>query len=335
MPISLNLFVETMVKPKLLFLWPLLCALGLLPSTQALAYPIKPIKLVVPFPAGGSTDMVARLLAERMSPLLGQAMVVENRGGGGGVMGADAVAKASPDGHTLLMATVSTHGASPAIHKKIPYDPIKDFQPITNVMAVPSVLMVHPKLPAKDLKAFISLAKSAPGQYSYGSPGAGSVGHANVEKFTQLAGIRLLHVPYKGAGPAMNDALAGQVDVLTDNLPSALTHIQAGRLRALAVLSPQRSPLLPHVPTYLEAGFKDMSEGGWFGLMAPAGTPAVVVKKLKDAAHKAMKDPSFKQRTDALGGLSMANTPEEFAVQVKAALTRYQAIAQAAQIQPE
>ena len=335
MLISLNLFVETKMKIKLHLLWPLLCALGLLPSTQALGYPIKPIKLVVPFPAGGSTDMVARLLAERMSPLLGQAMVVENRGGGGSVMGADAVAKARPDGYTLLMATVSTHGASPAIYKKIPYDPIKDFQPITNVMAVPSVLMVHPKLPAKDIQAFISLAKAAPGHYSYGSPGAGTLGHANVESFTQLAGIQLLHVPYKGAGPAMNDALAGQVDVLTDNLPSALTHIQAGRLRALAVLSPQRSPLLPQVPTYREAGFKDMSEGGWFGLMAPAGTPSIVVKTLMEAAHKAMLDPSFKQRTDTLGGLSMANTPEEFALQVKTALTRYQAIAKAAQMQAD
>lgn len=177
------------------------------------------------------------------------------------------------------MATVSSHGASPAIYKKLPYDPVKDFAPITNVMSVPSVLVVHPKLPVKNLKEFIQLAKASPGKYSYGSPGTGTLGHANVENFTQLAGIQLLHVPYKGAGPAMNDALAGQVDALTDNLPSALTHIQAGRFRALAVLSPQRSKLLPQVPTYMEQGFQDMSEGGWFGLMAPAGTPPAVVKK--------------------------------------------------------
>jgi len=327
--------VETNVTTKRLLRWTLLCTLGFCSVAQAQGYPLKPIKLVVPFSAGGSTDMVARLLAERMSPLLGQVMVVENRGGSGGVMGADAVAKAPADGYTLLMATVSTHGASPAIYKKLPYDPIKDFAPITNVMSVPSVLVVHPKLPVKNLKEFITLAKAAPGKYSYGSPGTGTLGHANVENFTQMAGIELLHVPYKGAGPAMNDALAGQVDALTDNLPSALTHIQAGRLLALAVLSPQRSKLLPQVPTYVEAGFKDLSEGGWFGLMAPAGTPAAVLKKVMEAAHKAMQDPVFKERTDALGGLPMANTPDEFALQVKAALARYQAIVKKANIQAE
>ena len=320
---------------KLFLIWPLLCSLVPVLAVQAQTYPVKPIKLVVPFSAGGSTDMVARLLAERMSPLLGQVMVVENRGGSGGVMGTDAVAKAPADGHTLLMATVSSHGASPAIYKKLPYDPVKDFAPITNVMSVPSVLVVHPKLPVKNLKEFIQLAKASPSKYSYGSPGTGTLGHANVENFTQLAGIQLLHVPYKGAGPAMNDALAGQVDALTDNLPSALTHIQAGRLRALAVLSPQRCKLLPQVPTYMEQGFQDMSEGGWFGLMAPAVTPPAVVKKIMAAAHKAMQDPVFKERTDALGGLPMANTPEEFALQVKAALARYQAIVKKANIQAE
>lgn len=318
-----------------LLTWTLLSSLGFVHTSQAQSYPVKPIKLVVPFSAGGSTDMVARLLAERMSPLLGQVMVVENRGGSGGVLGADAVAKAPADGYTLLMATVSSHGASPAVYKKLPYDPIKDFQPITNVMSVPSVLLVHPKLPAKNLKEFINLAKAAPGKYSYASPGTGTLGHANVENFTQLAGIQLLHVPYKGAGPAMNDTLAGQVDALTDNLPSALTHIQAGRLRALAVLSPQRSKLLPQVPTYIEAGFKDMNEGGWFGLMAPAGTPSAVVKKIMEAAHKAMQDPHFKERSDALGGLPMANTPEEFALQIKTALYRYQAVVKQANIQAE
>ncbi len=307
----------------------------LMPQAQAQTYPQKTVKLIVPFAPGGSTDMVARLLAERMGPLLGQPVVVENRAGGGGTLGAEVVAKAAPDGYTLLMATVSTHGASPAVYKKIPYDPIKDFQPITNVMSVPSVLTVNPKVPAKTLKEFIALAKASPGKYSFASPGNGSLGHANVENFAYLAGISLLHVPYKGGGPALNDVLAGQVDALTDNLPSTLPHIQSGKLRALALLSPNRAKAVPDVPTYRELGFEDLSEGGWFGLLAPAGTPMPVVKKLMEAAHKAMDDPSYKARAETVSGVPMANTPEEFAAQIKATLARYQRIAKTANIQPD
>lgn len=304
-------------------------------AVSAQSFPAKPIKLVVPFAPGGSTDLVARMLAERMGPLLGQTVTVDNRGGAGGTLGADLVAKATPDGYTLLMGTVSTHGASPAIYRKIPYDPVKDFQPITNVMSVPSVFVVNPKIPAKTMRDFIAMAKAAPGRHTFASPGIGSLGHANVENFAHLAGIQLLHVPYKGAGPALNDALAGQVDALTDNLPSALPHIQAGRLRALALLSPQRSSLLPDVPTYRELGFEELSEGGWFGLMAPAGTPPAVVARLREAAHRAMEDASFKAQADKIGGVSMANTPDEFAQQIKQALARYQRVARVANIQPE
>ncbi len=304
-------------------------------AVSAQSFPAKPIKLVVPFAPGGSTDLVARMLAERMGPLLGQTVTVDNRGGAGGTLGADLVAKATPDGYTLLMGTVSTHGASPAIYRKIPYDPVKDFQPITNVMSVPSVFVVNPKMPAKSMRDFIAMAKAAPGRHTFASPGIGSLGHANVENFAHLAGIQLLHVPYKGAGPALNDALAGQVDALTDNLPSALPHIQAGRLRALALLSPPRSSLLPDVPTYRELGFEELSEGGWFGLMAPAGTPPAVVARLREAAHRAMEDASFKAQADKIGGVSMANTPDEFAQQIKQALARYQRVARVANIQPE
>lgn len=259
-------------------------------SAAAQAFPQKAIKLVVPFAPGGSTDLVARMLAERMGPILGQTVAVDNRGGAGGTLGADLVAKSSPDGHTILMGTVSTHGASPAIYRKIPYDPVRDFQPITNIMSVPSVFVVHPKVPVKSMKEFITMAKAAPGKHSFAS---------------------------------------------TDNLPSALPHIQAGRLRALAVLSPQRSALLPDVPTYRELGFEDMTEGGWFGLMAPAGTPMAIINRLREAAHKAMEDPSFKAQAEKIGGISMANTPEEFAQQVKVALARYQRVARVANIQPE
>lgn len=313
----------------------LIVAIMLPTLAGAQPFPQKSIRLIVPFAPGGSTDLVARMLAERMGPLLGQTVVVENRGGAGGTLGAEMVAKAAPDGYTLLMGTVSTHGASPAIYRKIPYDPVRDFQPVTNIMSVPSVFVVHPKLAAKTMREFIAMGKAAPGKLTFASPGIGSLGHANVENFAHLAGIQLLHVPYKGAGPALNDALAGQVDALTDNLPSALPHIQGGRLRPLALLSPQRSALLPDVPTYRELGFEDMAEGGWFGLLAPAGTPMAVVHRLRDVAHRAMEEPSFRTQAEKIGGVSMANTPDEFAQQIKAALVRYQRVARVANIQPE
>ncbi|HWI83871.1 tripartite tricarboxylate transporter substrate binding protein BugE [Ramlibacter sp.] len=301
----------------------------------AAEYPERPVKLIVPFSAGGSTDMIARLLADKMGGFLGKAVVVDNRGGAGGSLGADAIAKAAPDGYTIGMATVSTHGANPAIYAKLPYDPIKDFTPITNVMSVPSVFVVHPSVPAKTMKEFIALAKANPGKYSFASPGNGSLGHANIEHFMDLAGIQLLHVPYKGSGQALNDALGGMVNSMTDNLPSMLPHIKAGKVRALAVLSPQRSPILPDVPTYSELGFKEMSEGGWFGLVGPAGLPAPVLRKLTDAAHKTMATPEFKERAASISGIILANSSQEFGAQIKAAIERYRRIAKAANIRIE
>jgi len=298
----------------------------------ASSFPDKPVKLIVPFPPGGSTDLIARLLAEKMSVILGQQVVVDNRAGAGGTIGISAVARAEPDGYTIGMATVSTHGANPAVYTKLPYDPVKDFQPITNVMSVPSVFVVSPKLPVKNMQEFIALAKSEPGKLTFASPGNGSLGHVNVEQFMDLAGIKLTHVPYKGAGQAATDALAGTVDAMTDNLPSSLPHIKSGKLRALAVLSPQRSPLLPDVPTYRELGFEAMSEGGWFGLVAPAGVPAPVIEKLMTSAHQAMQDPAFKQRTIEISGVPMANTPAQFAQQIHEMMDKYARIAKVANI---
>jgi len=312
---------------------PLLVAL-LLPGEPARAdYPERPVRLVVPFGPGGSTDMVARLLAEKMGPLLGQTVLVENRGGAGGLLGAEAVAHAAPDGYTLGMATMSTHGANPAVSPRLPYDAIRDFAPITNVVAVPSVFVVHPDVPARTMQEFIVLAQAQPGRLSFASPGVGSLGHVNIELFMALADIELLHVPYRGAAQAANDALSGVVDAMTDNLPSTLPHIQAGRLRALAVLAAQRSPLLPEVPTYRELGFAEMSEGGWFGLVAPAGTPPTVLKRLHSVAHQAMQTAEFKARVAAISGTLMANTPEQFAQQIRAALDKYRRIAAQAHIQ--
>lgn len=298
-------------------------------------YPERTIRLIVPFAAGGSTDLVARLLAEKMGPLLGQPVVVENRGGAGGSVGADAVARAAPDGYTLGMATVSTHGANPAIHERLPYDPIRDFTPITNIVSVPSVFVVHPSVPAQTMTEFIALARARPGKLSFASPGVGSLGHVNIELFMELAGIELLHVPYKGAAQAGNDAIAGIVDAMTDNLPSTLPHVQAGRLRPLAVLAMRRSPLLPDVPTYRELGFAEMSEGGWFGLVAPAGLSPVLRARLHRAAHQAMQTREFKARVAALSGTVMANEPEQFAAEIRAALDKYRRIAAKAGLRAE
>lgn len=304
----------------------------LAPAAFAADYPTRPIRLVVPFGAGGSTDIVARLLADKMGPILGQTVVIENRGGAGGAIGATEIARAAPDGYTIGMATVSTHGANPAIMAKLPYDAKKDFAPITNVMAVPSVFVVHPSVPAKTMKEFIALAKANPGKYSFASPGTGSLGHANIENFMNLAGIDLLHVPYKGAGQALNDALGGQVNAMTDNLSSSLSNIQAGKLRPLAVLAFKRTELLPDVPTYTELGYPQMGDGGWFGLVAPAGTPKDVIAKLNAAAHKAMQDPGYLAKQKEIAGEGMANTPEQFAKQIDAAIARYTAVAQRANI---
>lgn len=305
---------------------------ALAPAAFAADYPNRPIRLVVPFGAGGSTDIVARLLADKMGPILGQTVVIENRGGAGGAIGATEIARAAPDGYTIGMATVSTHGANPAIMAKLPYDAKKDFAPITNVMAVPSVFVVHPSVPAKTMKEFIALAKANPGKYSFASPGTGSLGHANIENFMNLAGIDLLHVPYKGAGQALNDALGGQVNAMTDNLSSSLSNIQAGKLRPLAVLAFKRTELLPDVPTYTELGYPQMGDGGWFGLVAPAGTPKDVIAKLNAAAHKAMQDPGYLAKQKEIAGEGMANTPEQFAKQIDAAIARYTAVAQRANI---
>ena len=299
------------------------------------AYPSRPIRLIVPFAPGGSTDIVARLIAEYAGRDLKQPIVVENKGGAGGAIGMEMVARAPADGYTIGIATVSTHGANPAIFTNLKYDARKDFAPIANVLSIPSVFAVHPSVPAKTMKEFIALAKANPMKYSFASPGVGSLGHANIENFMMLAGIKLLHVPYRGAGPALNDALAGQVNAITDNLSSTLPNLQSGRLRPLALLAAQRSPLLPDVPTYAELGFPEMGTGGWFGLVAPAGTPESVITRLNQAVRKAMDDPDFRKRAEDVGGTLVPTTPAEFAKQIDQALERYAKVAKAANIQAQ
>lgn len=296
-----------------------LAALGLAHAglAQAQSYPNKPIRLIVPFAAGGTTDIVARAVSEALGRELGQPVVVENRGGGGGAIGADALAKSAPDGYTLGIATVSTMATNPATNPKNPYDPLKDFAPITNLVNVPNVLTVNPKVPAKTLKEFVALLKTNPGKYSYASAGKGSISHLDGELFKDITKTDMVHIPYRGSGPALNDTLAGQVNAQFDNLPSSMPHIQAGKLRALAVAAPKRVEGLPDVPTFAEAGMKDMNNMAWYGLVAPAGTPAAIVTRVHDAAVKALQDPNAKRRLADSGAYTDGNTSAQFAAQIK------------------
>lgn len=305
------------------------------PAAAQDSYPNAPIRLVVPFAPGGSTDLVGRMIAEYIGKGLGQSVVVENKAGAGGALGAEYIARSKPDGYTLGMASVSTHGSNPAIYPDLKYDARKDFEPISNVMSVPSVFAVHPDVPAKTMQEFIALAKAEPGKYSFASPGVASLGHANIENFMMLSGIELLHVPYRGAGPALNDALAGQVNAITDNLSSTLPHLKEGRLRPLAVLAAERSELLPDVPTYAELGFPEMGTGGWFGVVAPAGTPKEVIEKVNAVIQEAAKDPAFQERARNLGGTIRVGTPEDFAKDIESAIERYTRVAKAANITPQ
>lgn len=297
------------------------------------AYPNKPIRLIVPFAAGGTTDIVARVVAEGLGRELGQAVVVENRGGGGGSIGADALARSAPDGYTLGVATVSTMATNPATNPKTPYNPLKDFAPITNMVNVPNVLTVNPAVPAKSVAEFVALLKANPGKYSYASSGAGGIGHLDGELFKSLTQTDMVHVPYRGSGPALNDVIAGQVNAQFDNLPSSMPHIQAGKLRALAIAAPKRLPALPDVPTFAEGGLPEMDNMAWYGLVAPAGTPQAVIDRIHDATVKALKDPKIVQRLADGGSLVDGNTPAEYAAQIKRELELRQRIAKERNIQ--
>ncbi|MFY1854505.1 Bug family tripartite tricarboxylate transporter substrate binding protein [Achromobacter xylosoxidans] len=297
------------------------------------AYPNKPIRLIVPFAAGGTTDIVARVVAEGLGRELGQPVVVENRGGGGGSIGADALARSTPDGYTLGVATVSTMATNPATNPKTPYNPLKDFAPITNMVNVPNVLTVNPAVPAKSVAEVVALLKANPGKYSYASSGAGGIGHLDGELFKSLTQTDMVHVPYRGSGPALNDVIAGQVNAQFDNLPSSMPHIQAGKLRALAIAAPKRLPALPDVPTFAEGGLPEMDNMAWYGLVAPAGTPQAVIDRIHDATVKALKDPKIAQRLADGGSLVDGNTPAEYAVQIKRELELRQRIAKERNIQ--
>lgn len=296
----------------------LLSLLGLAqPALAEAAYPAKVIRLVVPFPPGGSTDTLARLLAEQLKEELGQTVVVENKAGAGGNIGGDAVAKAVPDGYTLLLAAAGPTVINPSLYARMSYDPLRDLAPVTMLAREHNLMVVNPSVPAHNLKEFIAYAKARPEQLSFGSPGNGSPAQLAGELLNKSAGIKLQHVPYKGSGPAVADLIAGHITLMIDNMPALLPYVQSGRLRALAVASDKRASALPDVPTVEEAGLKGYVVTAWKGLMAPAGTPRPIIAKLHDATVKILAKPQIRKRLVDLGAEPVGSTPEQFAAQLR------------------
>jgi tripartite-type tricarboxylate transporter receptor subunit TctC len=289
-------------------------------------YPNKVIKLQVPFAPGGTTDIVARVIADPLGKAVGQSVIVENKAGGGGVIGANETAKAAPDGYSLGMATVSTTAANPAINVKIGYNPLTDFTPIINIAATPNVIVVHPSFPARDYKGFLEEIKRRPGKYDYATSGTGGIGHMQTELFKSLTGTFIVHIAYRGAGPALQDVVGGQVPILFDNLPSALPFIRDGRLIPIVVAAPQRLSQLPNVPTFADVGLAPVNRMAYYGFHGPKGLSAEVVQRLHAAAKSTAELPDVRKRIEDTGSLLILNSPAEFAAQVAAELAVYQRV---------
>jgi tripartite-type tricarboxylate transporter receptor subunit TctC len=285
------------------------------------AWPTRPIRFILPFPPGGGTDILGRLIAERLSANLGQPVVTENRGGAGGNVGAEAAAKAAPDGYTIVLVAPSL-AISPTLYSKINYDPVKDFAPVSLVATVPNVMVTQASMPGQ-LQEFIALAKSKPGALNFGSGGAGTSNHLAGELFNIVTGTKLVHVPYKGVNLAMQDVLAGNVHLVFIGIPAAAPHIKAGKLRALALVAPQRLAALPDVPTVAEAGLRDFEVTTWYGVLAPAATPRPIVTRLNAELVKVMHSPELKEKLAATGTDPLTSTPEEFAAYIKREIAKW------------
>ena len=309
-----------------------LAVLLLVLPLQALAqYPQRALKMIVPFPPAGATDVVGRIVAQKLTERLGQSVVVENRPGAGGSIGSDLVAKSAPDGYTILMATSSTHSIGPVL-QKLPYDPLKDFAPITHVANVPNVLVVSPKLPVTSVKEFVAYAKAQPGKLNFASSGVGTIVHLNGELFKMLTGVDLVHVPYKGTALSIPDVANGNIAMLFDSLASVMPHVKAGNVRPLAVNAPARSPLLPEIPTLAEAGLPAFDRYTWFGMFAPAGTPPDIVRRLQIEVAAALKAPDLRERFDAVGAEPVGSSSEQFVERIKSDSVRWAEVIKAANV---
>ncbi|KHJ53588.1 ABC transporter substrate-binding protein [Aureimonas altamirensis] len=306
-----------------------LVAAGAAPAAAQTEFPTQPVTMVVPFAAGGSTDLVARIVAQRMSQELGQQVLVDNRGGAGGMLGATAVAQAQPDGYTILMGTIATHALSASLYANPPFDPVADFAPVAWLVTVPNVLTVNPQFPAQNVEELIALLKEKPGEYAYASSGNGTPLHLSGELFKSMAGVDIIHVPYQGSGPALVDVIGGAVPISFDNLPSSTEPIRSGQLRALAVTTKERAPNFPDIPTMEEAGVPGYETNSWNALFAPAGTPPEVIARLNEAANTAIQDPEVQKRLAEVGAQIVGSTPEELGEHVKAEVDRWRPVVEA------
>ncbi len=293
----------------------------------------KPLRMIVPFPPGGATDITARTLQDAMARILKQPVVLENRGGAGGSIGMAEVARAPADGLTIGVATLSTHGVNPAVYSKLPYHPTKDFVGVTEIVKAPGVIVINPKaLPVKDFADLVKYLKANPGKVSYATPGNGTIGHMWGELFKSSTGTSMVHIPYRGAGPAINDVLAGQVAVYFDQVASSLPHIKAGKVKALAVSWPQRLDVLPDVPTYGELGHANNNDPSWFGLVAPAGTPAAAVERIQQAVAQALQEPAVRERLAGQGLYPSGTTPKAFTAQIAREIDKMKGVAAFAKV---
>lgn len=300
----------------------------------AQGYPTRPITVIVPFAAGGTTDLITRIVTTPLAKVLGQPIVVENRSGGGGSIGAVAVLRAAPDGYTLGVASVAPTATNPAINPDTPYNPTTDFRAIVNMAATPNVLVVNPKFPAKDYQGFIKELKANPDKYSYASAGIGGIAHLQTELFKSMAGIDMVHVPYRGSAPALSDTVSGQIPVMFDNLPSALPFIRDKKLIPIVVSAPARVPELPDVPTFKEVGLEQVNRMAYYGLWAPKGTPDEVIEKINAGVRKVLADPAIRKRIEDLNSVVVANSPQEFAEQIKAEFETYKSLVKAKNLKP-
>lgn len=293
----------------------------------------KPLRMIVPFPPGGATDITARALQDALTRILKQPVVLENRGGAGGSIGMAEVARAPADGLTIGVATLSTHGVNPAVYSKLPYNPTKDFVGVTEIVKAPGVIVINPTvLPVKNFAELVAYLKANPGKVSYATPGNGTIGHMWGELFKSSTGTSMVHIPYRGAGPAINDVLAGQVAVYFDQVASSLPYVKAGKLKAMAVSWPTRLDVLPDVPTYAELGYKQANEPSWFGLVAPAGTPAAAVDRIQQAVAQALKEPAIRERLAGLGLYPSGTTPADFTAQIGREIDKMKRVAAYAKV---